>query len=140
MRKIKFRGKRVDTGQWAYGYYEYDSYGSVHLINVIELVPELNQYNVEVDSKTVGQFVGLFDMQGKEIFEGDILEFPNKKLSREKNSKERGFIDFFERDADYWIYYNLDKTSFTGIVNLFSGANIVGEIIGNIYDNPELLE
>lgn len=120
MRKILFRGKDIYTGKWHYGDLRHngdklyiESAGVIHA----------------VQSDTVGEYCGLHDKNGIDIYEGDIMK---------------------------WQYYGIDKVGvvywdpsgiFIGrpqgnsIACLGVAATILGaEVIGNIYDNPELLK
>ena len=124
MREVVFRGKRIDNGEWIEGYYAgYD------LICPNE--PE-STYNatgdyygqtpyvgfIEVDPETVGQYTGLKDKNGKRIFEGDIVRIDGK---------------------NYEVQY-LFGQFFVGINMPIAYKRFGCEVIGNIHDNPELLE
>ena len=123
MREILFRGKQVDNGEWVEGWL----CSSTFLNNTITtiLVPcEIFGFDmVAVDPKTVGQFTGLTDKNGKKIFEGDIVKDVdtdiNYQVIYEKNS-------FIRVDNQRFFYWNFDLTCL--------------EVIGNIHDNPELLK
>lgn len=119
-RTIKFRGKRIDNGEWVYGYLADEDY-----INDID---SIDLSSIEVDRETVGQFTGLFDKNGKEIFEGDILlmgEDEGVRIYNKVGIKDGcfGYIGERTRELLPFCHYNVSE-----------------EIAGNIYDNPELIK
>lgn len=149
MREILFRGKRTDNGEWVYGYYTKAKYylngEEMHIIFApdVEAFPhcEFTEYE-EVDPETVSQFTGLYDNHGTKIFEGDIV-----RLTDEHNEMEwTAVVVFGNPNGDYnWGWQLKAIGEFDGNKDILlwvdmaeSGAYC--EIIGNIYDNPELME
>lgn len=118
MREILFRGKRVDNGEWIEGnliQYPLSSYSYI-----------MSNYGFDdeicVRSETVGQFTGLTDKNGKKIFEGDIVKYENKIYE----------IKYLEKYARF-------APSNEHSVFMVCAFNHL-EVVGNIYDNPELLK
>lgn len=72
MRTIKFKGKRLDNGEWVEGYYRGNNEGKAFISRIKR--PHLY---FAVDPETVCQFTGLIDSEGNEVWEGDILEGSN---------------------------------------------------------------
>ena len=125
MQSILFRGKRVDTGGWAFGC----------LVQKPDQTAYIGSYDeqgsywdwVLVDSATIGQYTGLDDRNGKRIFEDDVVKYGNT-IHR---------VVFEQRnDAAYFglLYDELETAPFGYYLNL---CQI--EVIGNIHDSPELL-
>ena len=132
MREILFRGKRTDNGTWAYGYLfciwerTYLCWGTTNDVpNMKEVIPE-----------TIGQYTGLTDRNGKKIFEGDICRF------KRFNDIYIGKIVFNVKTASFIMWYQPIVGAYgekaTQKMLLSVCDNI--EVIGNIHDNPELLE
>lgn len=123
-RQIKFRGKRKDTGEWGYGYCVITPKGKAYIFcngDICEVVPE-----------TVGQFTGLFDNDSKEIYEGDIIDFGLNAVV-----KYHPFLCSFILDCDNReLHFN---DSYTELGSMKKLSNKFG-IIGNIHDNPRLIE
>lgn len=127
IREIKFRGKRIDTGKWVYGYY-YSECGNTYIFEDRQK-ESMTRRNVvySVKEDTIGQYTGLKDRNGKEIYEGDLL------LSV-------GMV--------WKVVYHENLASFVLCTEYGRGNSPLGEmirsfdfkIIGNIHDNPELLE
>jgi uncharacterized phage protein (TIGR01671 family) len=124
MREILFRGKRLDNGEWLEGAFcpkdSDDPFGPVvDRPSIIKLDPPCAGFWFEVDPATVGQYTGLTDKNGKRIFEGDIVCFRTSRCYEVKCGDGCFYMDGTAITAKY-----LDR--FT--------------VIGNIHDNPELLQ
>ena len=125
MREILFRGKRTDNGTWTCGYLfciwerAYLCWGTTNGVpNMEEIIPE-----------TVSQFTGLTDKNGRKIFEGDIVERGGRIWLVEYSNKYGQFMmtTYTKKGISWSRSFDLIPPDWC-------------EVIGNIYDNPELLE
>ena len=130
MREILFRGKRISTGEWVEGWYEPPVKWDGHSFGTTIAYKCSEGYldDAEVDPTTVGQYTGLQDKNGHRIFEGDIIH----------TDRYGG--------RTYVVIFDDDLCAFVGLVygsNIFvtfEGDGEQYEVIGNIHDNPELME
>lgn len=142
MKKIEFRAKRKSDGEWVYGtpieiYNKFVMANSFMVLgqDVTGANEDAGSILDEINPETIGQFTGMLDKNGKKIFEGDIVRFENKKTYRvlgaiwdDIGSTNRYVLELYRPDAfnPICICYCENGTDF--------------EVLGNIYDNPELLE
>lgn len=132
MRPIKFRGKRLDNGKWAFGDLEYHPKKQSARIHIYNAEGDYLWQQV-VHPKTVGQFTGILDKNGKEIYEGDIItvngQYPRVVLwdkmmwalmpTEYYHDKYFWVMNLQHPGPDWWEEY-ADEF----------------EVIGNKYDNP----
>lgn len=152
MREILFRGKRADDGSWVKGFlYKHEPPLTCFLPNTKE---SIEWYIVQtgfanlhmprpvrllkIDISTAGQYTGLTDKNGQKIFEGDIVHQYNEGLDNE-------YLYDLRVDIGRVFWYQ-EGARFSRTSKLFPNdrpeicAHCEYEVVGNIYDNPELLE
>lgn len=144
MREILFRGKRVDDCEWIYG----DLLTPTDIMDVWEISENTDMGDrYEIDPETVGQYTGLKDKNGKKIFEGDILQGYQYPYLSEGHFNYYAEVIYFDNCPAFGIYTfknpNLNvvrgiSAGNTDLMEDWESAN--WEIVGNIHDNPELLE
>lgn len=147
-REIKFRGKSINNGKWLYGYLGEAKGKILQSIYRNKVIFEnLEWFNTDnfgwvvndymVEEKTIGQFTGLHDKNGMEIYEGDILrsvKFKNIAHLIEYDEKEAAFIAV-QINKNRGTYLEGRCHVYQDWLNKYPKI-----VIGNIYDNPELLE
>lgn len=123
MREILFRGKRKDNGEWVQGYL----YRSSEKLNPFIMLKSEKGASYEVNADTVGQYTSLTDKNGTKIFEGDIVKYGDTVHN----------VVFEQRNGTAYfglVYSTLETLSF----GYYQDLKQI-EVIGNIYDNPELV-
>ena len=126
MIEIKFRGKRIDNGDWTYGWLVVESNGTAWISKYYHK-GEWEQ----VDPETVGQLTSRHDANGKEIYEGDIVKYGKKALEVFWNNFGGGSWWFATSEI------GLQGNHFRKHVNRIHLDEI--EIIGNVHENLNLL-
>lgn len=133
-REINFRGKSISTGKWLYGCLLKNEEGKFAVVKPFKVNMDNECSCCEVDEETIGQFTGLKDKNGKEIYEGDILASEGKVIGWVQGGVRGYCYDVVYIDHPQWE----KRWSLYGtVVNDYPGKL---EVIGNIYDNRELLE
>lgn len=148
MRIILFRGKRVDNGEWVYGFLS-KSRGDNHLLSLcIDYEEKGVMISSVIEPETVGQYTGLTDKNGKKIFEGDICRVVYLDRRCDSNGNHYDIENVMIEE----VVFEKGTFCFKTTVEDIAFYRPIGfdihekqkikcfEVIGNIYDNPELLE
>ena len=145
MREIEFRGKDDESGKFVYGYYQLER--DMRRKAPFLLKPSISWeedgilFSSYIIPETLGQYTGLTDKNGTKIFEGDVIK------GVAYSSEWVGTVVWINEIASFGVMYS-HRTDPTTIENssLFKALRIgmnneyCAEVIGNIYDNPELLK
>lgn len=135
MRKILFRGKRVDNGEWVTGCYVKSKISGCYILisklqcSKTAIKDDFDVY--EVIPETVGQDTGLTDKNdknGQKIFEGDILRVSQNEV-----------VEIYY-DECYCQFRARTANGVENAIDYYCGYPVQYEVIGNIHDNPELLK
>lgn len=130
MREIEFRGKDIHFNKWVYGYYHY-------LANTKEecILEYYRNTSTVIDRNTLGQYTGLKDKNSKMIFEGDIVK---QSIHYINSDEDEEYVSIVKWKQD-WCAFALNHIN--GMIgSSYFTVNDNVEVVGNIYDNPELLE
>lgn len=128
-REILFRGKHKEYNEWVEGDFIHEPFGEC-----IQFIRNECRSKIKINPETVCQYTGLTDKNGRKIFEGDIVRYMDEVIEKEKTDK----IEYNETHA---AFCRLHKSEM-GFQYLFIDESFANkcEVIGNIFDNPDLLE
>ena len=147
MREILFRGKRMDNGEWVEGWYQpettikyWDGRQETIGVTISYKVEDGFLEDTLVDPSTIGQYTGLTDKNGERIFEGDIVAFEDAVADFEGYHDDvfvnHGAVSIFPYGGV--SFSNRQTVEMDDLYD--TDDSIDAEVIGNIHDNPELLE
>lgn len=136
MRKIKFRGYSVDDDKWVYGFYVFDEFkGANGRAGIAVVDTPLGFELTTVHPKSVGQYTGLKDKNGKEIYEGDIVSFEDSDGGYEYPDLvvNTGIVEYGELGFYFTNRVAVEMDNFY----IKDGRCDDIEVIGNIYEQED---
>lgn len=140
-REILFKAKRKDNGEWVEGQYVYitnplteDGKPIKHLI-----CNGTNIFNDLIDPDTLCQYTGLTDENGKKIWENDIVTI-TLECDDYLILSETGIVEYSYGQYELKVKAPDGQEAYSNLINKLSGAPFEIEKLGNVFDNPELLE
>lgn len=151
MREHKYKAKRLDNGEWIEGYYWQNGCGN-HFIRVIDEQNEIVLLDIEIDPNTLCEFIGYQDSNKQKLCQNDIVRFylGNEKLCDlliwyNNEMQCMSVIDLKWIKFNGFDYFNFNNSKFKYEDFCFMLQDPWGdyskiEVIGNIFDNPALLE
>ena len=136
MREILFRGKSIDSGAWVYG-------DLLRYAETAQIWYETDdgKWNCLVDPATVGQYTGFQDRRGKKIFDGDLINYAYEPGNGFWNAVQDYLIEW--REFGFYMQGIIGTNKYAclcGYLCSIPWAPDLVEVIGNRWDNPELLE
>ena len=149
-REIKFRGKCSPQskyqGEWITGSLVVPEIIKDNELLIVVAHSDNCKTTYHVDKDTVGQFTGLRDKNGREIYEGDILTADEYPFMKDGNMNYIAVIEWFDYDVCWYASLQLHRDSKARGISVNTPAWFdketaeTYEVIGNIHDNPELIK
>ena len=136
MREIRFRGISKNNNRWVYGFVSIDK-NSAKMEGFPHYISRASGYlPVEVVPKSVGQYTGLKDKNGVEIYEGDYIRYSMRTIN---GSVFTHVCRVFQHESGTWRIegYHEDNHSYETKGTVYE-KRLICEVIGNVYENPEL--
>lgn len=143
-REILFKAKRKDNGEWVKGYYRADPDLDTHYIcgwnyyaseNGLEREP----FEEEIDPDTLCQFTGLTDKNGRKIWENDIVTI-TLECDDYLIPSETGIVEYSYGQYELKVKAPDSQEAYSNLINKLSETPFEIEKLGNVFDNPEMLE
>ena len=137
MRQIKFRGKSINSNQWIFGMTI--SFGTIKRKSSDIFIEISEEKWSGIKTNTLGQYTGINDKNGVEIYEGDILLDYEIELESQQDISGKLPVVYDSSKCQFSVdnSFKKDGSSLVNFVEYFGIENI--EVVGNIHDNPEML-